>query len=249
MYKTSFRDQINPSCQPCPHKPSTKDYFRKDMYTRIQDSPNNIGLKKDFVANRVFQDSIQPSQRVLSTTNIPKTNFSHIDTPTHMHLNKPGTESPYFSKTKERTFVSTVADGRLVDSTRNYNMQLGEIPSQVVYDMFNDNVSCNTGLKDYGRNYTDYASINAGNITYYIDNDLSDPFFSPVYGMKSKSVGMAYRDPMDKVAPTYNKEYSTEEIECGLSFISDTTKFRDDIMSRQQRVHNSQKYELAYKKY
>jgi len=128
-------------------------------------------------------------------------------------------------------------------------MQIGEKPAQVVYNMFKDNVSGNPALKDYGRNYSDYASINAGQIEYYIDKDLAEPFFNPVYAMPSKSVGIAYRDPMGNVTPIYNKEYSTEEIPDGLSFINDSTKFRDDIISRQQRGHNSQRYELVYNRY
>ena len=250
MYTTSYRDQINPPCQQFAQKPVTKDYFRNEIYTYNRDVPCNMGLKKDFVANRIFLENSEPSQTTLNTNNMCKTNFSCKSTPTYTYLNKLGIEtSPYFEKTKEGKFTSTVADGRLIDPLRSYNMQLGEKPAQVVYNMFKDNVSGNPALKDYGRKYTDYASINAGQIKYYIDKDLAEPFFNPVYGMPSKSVGMAYRDPMGNVKPIYNKAYSTEEIPDGLSSINDSTKFRDDIISRQQRVHNSQKYELAYNRY
>lgn len=251
MYKTSYRDKINPPCQQFVHKPATKDYFRNEIYTYPRDSgPCTTGLKKEFVANRVFLDNSEPSQSTLNTNNMCKTNFSCRNTPTYTYLNTLGIEpSPYFEKTKEGAFTSTVADSRLVDPLRSYNMQIGEKPAQVVYNIFKDNVSGNPALKDYGRNYSDYESINAGQIQYYIDKDLAEPFFNPVYAMPSKSVGIAYRDPMGNVTPIYNKEYSTEEIPDGLSFINDSTKFRDDIISRQQRGHNSQKYELVYNRY
>ena len=249
MYKTSYRDQINPQCHQFKQKPLTKDYFHNETYTEL--TKCHTGLKGvPFRPNHVFLNNMEPSLNVLNTNNMSKTNFTSKNTPTYTYLNKLGIEqSPYFEKTKEGKFTSKVADSRLIDAAHSYNMQLNEKPSQVVYNMFNDNISGNQALKNYGRNYTDYASVNAGQIKYYIDKDLSEPFFNPVYGMKSKSVGITYKDPMDNLVPIYNKEYSTELIQDGLSFINDTTKFRDDIISRQQRVHNSQKYELAYGRY
>lgn len=250
MYKTSYRDQINMQCQQFEHKVATKDYFRNEIYTSAYAQKCDTGLKKEFEPNRIFLENSEPSQETLHTNNMCKTNFSCKNTPTYTYLNNIGIEqSPYFEKTAEGKFTSKVADGRLVDSGRNYNMQLGEKPHQVVYNMLKDNVSGNPALKNYGRNYSDYASINAGQIRYYVDKDLAEPFFNPVYGMQSKSVGLSYRDPMGNVSPIYNKEYSTDQIQDGLSSINDTTKFRDDIISRQQRIHNSQKYELAYKRY
>jgi len=248
MYKTSYRDQINPPCQQFAQKPAIKDFFHNEIYKPMPKCA--AGLKKKFEPNRIFLSNIEPSQSVLHTNNMSKTNFTAKNTPTYTYLNTLGIEqSPYFEKTKEGKFTSKVADSRLVDPLHNYNMQLNEKPSQVIYDMFADNVSGNPALKNYGRNYTDYASVNAGQIKYYIDKDLAEPFFNPVYGMKSESVGITYRDPMGNVAPTYNKEYPKEDIPCGLSCINDSTKFRDDITSLQQRTHNSQKYELAYKRY
>jgi hypothetical protein len=130
-------------------------------------------------------------------------------------------------------------------------MQVDTPPIQVVYNLINDNISGNPALSNYGKNYTDYASVNAGQIQYYVDKELAEPFYSPVYGIKSGSVGTTYKDPMDSQKPVFTKEYPPEcKYSTGtcLSYIDDTTKFRDDIISRQQRVHNQQKYELVYNK-
>jgi len=249
MNKSSFRDLINPPCKQFTQRPVSKDYFHNETYTQLKQCRDGLN-GKEFVPNRVFLNNTEPSLDVLNTNNMCKVNFTCKNTPTHTYLNELGIDqSPYFKPTPEGKYTSVRADSRLIDERHNYNMQLNEKPSQVIYDDLNDNISGNPALKNYGKNYTDYASINAGQIRYYIDKDLAEPFFNPVYAMKSKSVGIAYKDPMDNQVPIYNKEYSTETIPDGLSFINDTTKFRDDIISRQQRVHNSQKYELTYGKY
>lgn len=250
MNKTSYRDkiQLNPQCQQFEHKKLVTDHFHNQNFTLLNKCTD--GLKsKPYDPNHVFINNNEPSLDVLNTDNMCKKNFTCTNTPTYTYLNTIGDQSPYFVKTDNGKYRSIIADSRLVDERHSYNMLLNERPSQFVYDKFNDNVSGNPSLKNYGKNYTSYSDVTGGQIRYYIDKDLSEPFFNPVYGMTSKSTGMVYKDPMDNLVPSYNKEYSTDLIENGLSFINDTTKFRDDIISRQQRINNSQRYELAYGKY
>lgn len=250
MNKTSYRDhvRINPECSQFKQQPVKTDHFHNQSYKPMKTCRDGLNAKP-FIANRIFMENVEPSFTHLNE-DMCKVNFTCQSNPTYNYLNPDGIgKSPYFVKTKEGKFTSIKADSRLIDVERGYNMQLNETPSQVIYDMFNDNVSGNPALNGYGKNYTDYSSVTGGQIRYYIDKDLAEPFFNPVYGMKSKSVGMVYKDPMDNNVPMYNKEWPIENIENGLSSINDTTKFRDDIISRQQRIHNSQKYELAYEKY
>ena len=249
MNSVSFRDTINPKCSPFVCRPVSKDYFHNETYVNVSTlgSGKTFDNNKAFVPDKVFLENKEPSLEVLNVGNMSPLNFNCKSTPTYNYLNNLGTDpSPYFRKT-DSGYTSIKSDGRLLDARHNYNMQVGEVPTQVVYNMMNDNVSGNPDLKNYGRGYTGYESVNAGDIRYYIDNDLAEPFFNPVYGMKSKSVGIEYKNPMDNLVPAYNKEYSTDLLEDGLSFINDRVKFVDDITSRQQRIHNSQKYELMHK--
>lgn len=212
------------------------------------DHSKMLHLKGGFTPNKVFYDELNPDNNI-NTQDICKHNISCVNNRTYTYLNTVGVPSPYFQKDANGKWYSTKQDSRILDVRHNYNMGLDERPSQVIYDIFHDNVAGNVNLDGYGRNYKDYSSIKEGQIRYYIDKDFVEPFYSPVYGLKSKSVGVMYKDPMDNVRPMFNKEYNnTHNIEDGLSFINDTTKFRDDIISRQQRVHNSQKYELVYGK-
>lgn len=239
-YKTSLKDKIDINIDN-KYIDKTSDPFNKSGYKSL--STDTKLLNNNFQPNKVFSDNIQPQGKL--SYNMCKYNYPCENNSTYTYLNKLGPQpSSTFVKVGSNYFT-TRPDARLLDSSHNYNMGLDTRPIQVEYDMFHDNISGNV---NYGKNYHDYSSVTGGQIEYYIDNDFREAFYSPVYGMKSKSVGVMYKDPMDNIKPMYNKEYSRDEIKDGLSFINDTTKFRDDIISRQQRVHNSQKYELYYGK-
>ena len=223
---------------------SEKQYGSSDVYTKLRsyDTP----LCKTFTTNKTFMEDVEPLPESNRNT-MCKTNNQCQDNKDYTYLNKRGVPpSPYFKLNPQtREYFNTKADSRMFDERHNYYMQLDIPPIQVKYDLINDNISGNPTLSNYGKNYTSYKDVNAGQIQYYIDKDFTEPFYKPVYGIESRSVGTTYRDPMDSVKPTFTKEYPTQPVGC-LSFVDDTTKFRDDIMSRQQRVHNQQKYELVY---
>lgn len=178
-----------------------------------------------------------------------KTNNLCQNSDSYTYLNQRGVKSsPFFSKTENGVYKSTVPDDRLYDTSRNYNMTLDVPPIQVYYDLKRDNVDGKEELRDYGRKYKDYESVSGGEIQYYIDKDIADPFFSPVYGMPSKSVGRVWKDPMGETKVQFEKDFDNSRMtRTGiLSSIEDTTKHRDDIIARQQRTHNERRYDLVY---
>lgn len=136
-------------------------------------------------------------------------------------------------------------DPRLKDVTRGIQMVLDKPPGEVRYNLINDNVSQNPELSRYGKDYRDYSTVNAGEIQYYIDRDLAQPFPKPIYDVKADVVGYMWEDPMSSKKPQFNKLYS--EVDYGtLSFINDSAKHREDIIARQQRTRNQQRSELFY---
>lgn len=224
-----------------------------DERLRSKDIYKNLSKYENFrtkpFRETTFLDNVEPSmefEKKFCTSNTECQNNSEIT-----YLNKPGVLSPYFAKDTNNTYMSTKADARLYNSAHNQYTQLDTRPLQVVYDLIHDNVSGNRALDNYGRNYTDYNSVNAGQIQYYVDNQLSEPFDTPVYGTKARSTGTMYKDPMDSIKPHFDREYPPfgkySDGSC-LSFLDDTTKFRDDIISRQQRVHNQNNFSLIYGK-
>lgn len=168
-------------------------------------------------------------------------------------LNNPMSYSPFLCPEKSNdphcdhtVYASNVSDARTVDAVRGIQTRLDTVPYQVYYDLVKDNVSNNPALDNYGQGMRRYQDINAGQITYYVDKSLAQPFYSPVYNIQSEAVGYIFKDPMDSIKPNFNKAYPSNVKTSNLSFLDDSSKFREDIIARQQRTHNSQKYELIY---
>jgi hypothetical protein len=150
------------------------------------------------------------------------------------------------------TYVSK--DPRLMDPRRAMQMQLdrpayvGNIPLDDIYDQ---------KFKNYGKNYTDYSSINAGSINYYTDKSLDGPFFDPNFTIPAYETGIVYQDPMSNINGMYSytpktpfnpMERTQEQMtEYGcLSFLNDTGYQREDIMSKQMSTINKQRYQTRW---
>lgn len=150
-------------------------------------------------------------------------------------------------KDKKTTDIYTSKDPRLVDEIRGYTMTLdrppynSEVPLSETYDK---------KYRNYGKNYDDYSSIHSGQIMYYYDKSIQEPFFEPNFTLKSNVNSYLYKDPMDNYKPYYthnnvnnfNPMKDSYPKEGCLSFIYDTTFHREDIMSKQMDLTNRTKY-------
>ena len=157
-------------------------------------------------------------------------------------------EKDFIRMGKTETFVST--DPRLISAAHNGQILsldrpafLGEVKLKDVYT--------DPTLKNYGKTYyKDYNDIRAGQIMYYIDKSISDPFFKPVYANQSLALGRNYVDPMTSYKPSYQRipviAKREQNYAGGLSFLEDTGEFREDLMSYQMSVRNRQKYEARW---
>lgn len=130
-----------------------------------------------------------------------------------------------------------VQDGRVVDSARNIRMVLDK-PAEVG-SVSMDQVSTFDN-SNYGSVYKSYSDIKNGQISYYINNDVAQPFISPVYTLSSYVDKTIRIDPMDSPKP----EYIKTPISSTLYSVSkdqstrDQLSFREDLMSRQQNLYN-----------
>lgn len=109
----------------------------------------------------------------------------------------------------------------------------------------------NTNLKDYGQKYKDYSDINAGQILYYIDREIAEPYFNPLFSNPSEYTKVLYKDPMDTVKPEYPRNVPYKNpmtVPCPemdgmcLSSISDSNRFREDLLTTQMAKMNQSKY-------
>ena len=107
-------------------------------------------------------------------------------------------------------------------------------------------------LDGYGQNYRTYSDINAGQILYYVDKSIQEPFFSPNFIAPAETSRVVYKDPMDAIKPEYIRKpvFNTNPVgpprdvfEDDLSFLQDTNAHREDIISKQMAVRNQQRWE------
>jgi hypothetical protein len=74
------------------------------------------------------------------------------------------------------------SDGRVVDSMRGIRMTLDQPAKIGAVDMDNVYKIDNRG---YAGIYKTYSDINNGQISYYVDKSISQPFYEPVYTLSS----------------------------------------------------------------
>lgn len=109
----------------------------------------------------------------------------------------------------------------------------------------------------YTTGYREYKDIVDGDITYYTDKSIQDPFFHPVFAEEAKVSTVLYQDPMGAIKPEYNRKAilntcnpTTEVREnypyC-LSYIQDTQSYREDLMALQTRKHNQSNWQNRWR--
>lgn len=137
-------------------------------------------------------------------------------------------------------------DPRLLDVRRNILTKLDRPPLEgntLLQDVYN--------IRNSKLYYSDYNNINTGQIQYYVDKSISEPFYDPSFNIPSYNIGTLYKDPMDSIKPQYeripiiNKKDGYNTYSC-LTWINDSSEFREDIMSKQQRKNNQQKYSARW---
>jgi hypothetical protein len=144
-------------------------------------------------------------------------------------------------------------DGRLISPVRGVQTTtLNQIP--ITGSVSEKDILDSKELNTYGQKYTSYKDIDAGQITYYIDKDTTKPYFKPNFIHNTVRNNYLYKDPMTSVKPEYpyyigykfNNPVKDLQLEGGLTFMNDTLSFREDLMSRQMRKMNQQRYESRW---
>lgn len=147
------------------------------------------------------------------------------------------------------------SDPRLVDVRRNIAITLDRPPVNDSVKL--DEIYTREDLRNYGQNYKDYSDINAGQILYYNDKSIEDPYIAPLFGTQAEATGYMYQDPMGGLKPHYDrKPFSTSNplntkntnYLGNLSFIQDTNEHREDLLSRQLWQRNQQAYNTRWAK-
>lgn len=138
----------------------------------------------------------------------------------------------------------------LMDQVRGYPLLLdrpnftgevpvGNVPHDEIYTPY---------YSRYGKYYSNYNNITGGQIQYYVDSSIADPYFKPNFVTPAKVTYVAKVDPMGVYRFDYNRDslqpYSwnmCKKDECD-SFTHDTLEFRQELMEKQMRPRNEQRW-------
>ena len=141
-------------------------------------------------------------------------------------------------------------DPRLLSVPLNQYLTLDRPPIQSKINI--NEIATDKSLDNYGKNYTGYSDINAGQILYYIDNEIAEPFHSPNFSTSAFTTSKVTMDPMGQVRPSYTRHPLTvpdhlntkrEKYDGCLSWIQDSANHREDIMSKQMEKINKTRWE------
>jgi len=138
-------------------------------------------------------------------------------------------------------------DPRLIHAFTGQMITLDRPP--LGYNLTPEEIYSDSRLKEYGKRYDSYDDIKAGQIVYYKDKELDEPFFSPLFANKSRNVSMVYRDPMGAYKPHFERyqlgstcNTSQEPGRSGLTFVTDTNNHRESIMAGAMAKFNQEKW-------
>jgi len=149
------------------------------------------------------------------------------------------------------TYISP--DPRLYSVTENAYLRLDRPP---ISGRVHLNDIYSKKWDSYGLGFKNYEDIQDGQIEYYIDKSIQDPYFNPLFAEKAQEVAVLYQDPMYSLKPEYTRiPLKTENPtvttpECYpycLSFIQDTQSHREDLLSYQMRRRNQERWETRWK--
>lgn len=143
----------------------------------------------------------------------------------------------------------TAQDARLVDAPRGIRMALNEPP-------YTDKIDLSTiydeNPEDEGEELwagRDYTKVHRGQIQYYLDCQLADTMYRPVYDIPSKVTASMWCDPMNNIKPQFDREpINPEEKYSCLSSISDSTHHMEDIMAHQQQRYDKTRWSTIWGK-
>lgn len=95
--------------------------------------------------------------------------------------------------------------------------------------------------------YSDF-SVNNGQITYYIDRDIKDAFYKPIYDIPFDTIKYDYFDPMTSYKPHYVLINNRRDIDnfSQLNFINDSSFHRENLIASQQAKNNQERITPFY---
>jgi len=225
------------------YKPEEKKYNKNP-----EGIPSNISLTNchfpdffNYEDSNEYNVSIQPTKKngiQLLNPQALQDKYSKNFTPSS--CNSKGCNKDVYLSTDPRLLS--------VPSNQYYPLDRPPIDSKIKIN----EIATDNSLNNYGKNYSGYSDINAGQIVYYINKERTEPFYSPNFVTSALTTSKITQDPMGQVRPSYTRyplkapdhlNTKKQSYSGCLSWIHDSTNHREDIMSKQMELYNKERWE------
>lgn len=139
------------------------------------------------------------------------------------------------------------------------------LDAQKAVRMCLDSVPMNSYQKDYWAIYDKNSDINRyksvyyyredlpGQIQYYIDPEMTNPFFSPLFPKNTRALGSVYIDPMNNTHYDFRRSNGScgpkqplDCNDCEIAEFRDLQEHREDILANIMRPRNRREYEPVH---
>jgi hypothetical protein len=136
------------------------------------------------------------------------------------------------------------------------------LDAQKAVRMCLDSVPMNSYIKDFWAIYDKNSDINRyksvyyfredlpGQIQYYVDPEMTNPFFSPLFPKNTKALGAIYIDPMNNTHYDFRRstgvcgpQQPLNCDDCGIAEFRDLQNHREDMLANIMRPRNRREYE------
>lgn len=237
--------QSSCECEGCPGV-SAPYYISPEDRMKI---PTNLGVGDCSIDVRCYDKKLYKQNDQPNPTPPPRANII---------LNKLGpVYSPEFTEINCKRngngcegISYTSKDPRLLNAVTNDLIKL-DTPPLISYNQVGnvcrDNIY-DESRRNYGSQIRTYYDIKDGLISYYIDTDISDPYFNPNYTQSSTIDYLLYKDPMTAIKPLYYRKpivNYTQNPQSGQGndqYTYDTLYYREDLMSKQSEKMNQERW-------
>lgn len=134
------------------------------------------------------------------------------------------------------------------------------LDAQKAVRMCLDSVPMNSYIKDYWGIYDKDSDINRyksvyyhredlpGQIQYYVDPEMTNPFFTPLFPKDTRAFGAVYIDPMNNAHYDFRRSVKQplDCDDCGIVEFRDLQSHREDILANIMRTRNRREYEPVH---
>lgn len=156
--------------------------------------------------------------------------------------------SPMFQARKDEdgSLVYSINNEKLLDARRWGQTYLDRPPfdSKISQEQIYDD-QFSRGRVGF---YDDYSQIRGGNLKYYVDLNIAQPYITPTFVLPGSVNHELFTDPMGTVRPQYprNLENATNFNVSPYQTIRDEQMQREDILSRKMQTENQRRYDARW---